>query len=331
MKGIRVFSLLLALALILSGCGTTISAANIDEAIASGGEYYHGNMSSWEETLAAVAAGAQVTKEDCEKLIVITDQAVPTARLAGYICLLSSIGADSRIFDGVNLVDMLVQRQSGGSFAFLYDSLLAALALESSGATYDLDGLLRYLISAQRADGSFEDDMSTGLALTLLSTIEDVRAQTMAARAVDYLSAKEIDDAALPLVAAGLSDMGIETKELLARVIAGQGEDGSFPTPLHLIALDSIKTGKSIWIKNVSSEVMVLVQILVDGRTVETGRIEADPTADVLSLTKRFCADRELEIITVQGKITQIGRYSGIWTLTEGSSTQSGGSIIWSN
>ncbi len=328
---IRNLSLLLAIMLIFTGCSDAGAPTGVDEALVAGADYYHGHMESWEDAFAAAAAGAPVSREDCERLVVVGDQAIPTGKLAGYVCLLSAAGVDAKLFGGANLADMLVSRQEDGSFGFLYDTILSALALEGAGATYDVDGLLRELIACQRADGSFEDAGTTGLALSLLSTIDDERAKTMASRAAEYLSSTEIDDAALPYVVIGLADSGGDTNVLAGRLIDLQGEDGSFGAPMYLIALDAAKNGGSVFVRHASDTAMVLVSIQHGGDTVATGRIEADADSDPLTLTKQFCAKQGIDIVVVQGQIRQIGQYSGNWKLAGGSSTAAGGSITWTN
>ncbi|MPN14333.1 hypothetical protein SDC9_161659 [bioreactor metagenome] len=226
---------------------------------------------------------------------------------------------------------MLAARQQNGSFGFLYDTVFSALALEGAGTTYDVDGLLRVLIGAQRADGSFEDNRTTGLALSLLSTIDDDRAKTMADRAAQYLGAAEIDDAALSCVIIGLTDAGGDTDKLTELLLGLQGEDGSFPTPMDLIALDAVKQGGSVFVRHTTDTAMVTVTIQHGGETVATGRIEADAQADALTLTKRFCAKQGIDIIVIQGQVRQIGQVSGSWKLAEGSSTDAGGSIVWNS
>jgi len=328
---IRAFSLLLALMLILSGCSDAAAPAGIDEALAAGAQYYGSHMETWEEALAAVAAGTSVSEENCEAVVVISDQATPTGTLAGYVCLLTAAGVDAKLFAGVSLTGMLTTRQQNGSFGFLYDTVFSALALEGAGATYDVDGLLRVLIGSQRADGSFEDERTTGLALSLLSTIDDDRAKTMADRASQYLGAADVDDAALPYVCIGLSDAGEDTDKLASRLLELQGEDGSFSNPMAMIALDAIKQGGSVFVRHMADTAMVMVTIEHGGETVATGRIEANAQEDVLTLTKRFCAKQGIDIIVVEGQVRQIGQFSGSWKLAEGASTAAGGSIVWSS
>ena len=328
---IRAFSWLLAFMLILSGCSNTAAPAGVDEALTAGAQYYGSHMETWEEAFAAAAAGTSVSEESCEAVIVISDQKTPTGTLAGYVCLLTAAGVDAKLFKGVSLTGMLAARQQDGSFGFLYDTVFSALALEGAGTTYDVDGLLKVLIGSQRADGSFEDDRTTGLALSLLSTIDDDRAKTMADRAAQYLGAAEIDDAALSYVIVGLTDGGGDTEKLAQRLLLLQGEDGSFPTPMDLIALDAVKQGGSVFARHKADTAMVTVTVQHGGETVATGRIESDAQADALTLTKRFCAKQGIDMIVVQGQVRQIGQISGSWKLAEGSSTDAGGSIVWNS
>ncbi|HWP80377.1 MAG TPA: hypothetical protein VN446_07000 [Candidatus Acidoferrum sp.] len=315
--------------LIFTGCSAAPAAPGVDEAVAAGVQYYANHSDTWEEALAAAAVGVPVTSEDCEALIVISDQAIPTGTLAGYVCLLTAAGIDAKLFAGANLAAMLADRQQDGSFGFLYETVFSALALEGAGADYDVDGLLRHLIASQRADGSFEDMDTTGLALSLLSTIDDERAKTMADRAAAHLRQAEIDDAALPCAVIGLTDTGEKTDELVERLTPLQGEDGSFSDPMALVALDAVKEGGSVFVRHATDTAMVLISIQHGGDTVVTGRIEADAEADALTLTKRFCAKQGIDIVVVEGQVRQIGQYSGSWKLAEGASTAAGGSITW--
>ena len=256
------------------------------------------------------------------------------------IYLLEGSGADSRNYNGRNMVLHLSSRQGeDGSFGTLEETLFSALTLENVGATYDRDGVLRLLIAAQRPEGEFSnrDETEGNLALTgkVLSFLgglgEDTRAATMRQRAIEYLTRNEqaigdgaLDTAALSALLMGLSDNGVSAEDsayaaLLQALLAHQKEDGQFvplpgaepdaqSTASGVMAIDASLRGGSLWNSMMQRDSSISIEIRVLDRQIYYGshlRLHEGDT--VLEATSRFCAVNGIPITYRLGIVLSFG------------------------
>ena len=109
-------------------------------------------LTSQTQALVLLAAGESVSQETVQRLIPVSDQALPVDTLCGAVYLAEASRLDSRSYRGKNLVSLLSGHQmADGSFGFLEQTVRAAMTLENVGASYDREGVIRLLISAQTA------------------------------------------------------------------------------------------------------------------------------------------------------------------------------------
>ncbi len=314
--------------LFLVGCSQAEAVPEVD-IVSTAAEYYIDSV-EWEAALALVSAGVEIPKEVYSDIVDISDQAISTYDLAGYISLLTAGGLDIYSFGGVNLADMLSERQQDGSFGFLEDTVRAAIALENAGVNYDVEGVLHLLVTAQKADGSFEgDDALTGLCLSLLSCYEDIIATTMRERATVYLTSKEVDQDALPYVVMGLIDVGGDYKAHYEALLATKRDNGSFPAPEAVVAIAAEQNERSILVERATSDAMVEIVVTVSGEVLVSGRLEAGASDDAIAITKRFLALQGYDFETVMDQVVRIGEHKIPFTLEEGSSALPFGTVTW--
>lgn len=324
---VRALLLALAAVLLLSSC-SFFKGDSVEEQLGKTLALYaerNQNTLTDEEVLAILSAGGELEQAVVEEHIALGDQAVPIARLCRIIYLAEGSGLDSRSLRGQNLVQLLSSRQrEDATFGFLEETMLAALTLENVGGSYDRDGVLRLLITAQRPDGSFVQDGETvgspaltGQILLLLSCFDDdSRADTMAQRAITYLEtlvAAELDCATVTSLLLGLLDIGqggdsATLQALRDQLLACQNEDGSFsPTPgaaadtaatwRGLTALDALQRGGSLWNTLVLRDSAVSIEIrMPDGNLHYGSRLRLQEGDTALAATVRFCATNGISL-----------------------------------
>ena len=292
------------------------------------------------QALVLLLAGGAVSQETVERLIPVSDQALPIQTLCSEIYLTEAARLDSRSYRGQNLVALLTQRQlEDGSFRFLEETVRAAMTLENVGASYNREGVVRLLIAAQRPDGGFcvqeggeTDLVLTGLTLSLLTCFEeDYRATTMLERATEYLKTlsaalpqPQPDCAALSALLCGLVDAGqdvasTELVALLEALLSCRTETGAFSAqPEHLAdvdstsaalaALEAIHYGKSWWNSAILRSGVVSLSIVEGDEVIhQASRFVLQEGETALSLTSRFCAANDIDIEYQMGSVLSIG------------------------
>ena len=299
-------------------------------------------LTSQTQALVLLAAGESVSQETVQRLIPVSDQALPVDTLCGAVYLAEASRLDSRSYRGKNLVSLLSGHQmADGSFGFLEQTVRAAMTLENVGASYDREGVIRLLISAQRPDGGFcaeeggEADLAlTGLTLSLLTCFEDdYRAQTMLERAVEYLAAlaqalpePPPDCGALSAVICGLADAGQDLSSerwsaFPQALLDCQTEDDTFAaqpgqafdqdaTALALAALEAMHSGKSWWNSVIVRSGVVSLSVQAGEEVIcEVSRFVLQEQETALSLLGRFCAANGLEVQYQMGAVLSIGQH----------------------